>query len=281
MMNILVLVTQKLSLYSFRLLMLIIVSSNLSFSEPDYNMSLKNGVKIDDNVIEFDVTIKGVNTTFNLTSYQCSFSFNCEIANGGELTFTYIDASSQLSNLPTFGIGVNTCDGEPKLTFASMAGSDQITEADLVVGRFRLANTVAFAIVDPNIMWNFGGYVSTILTGETFQNITNPVNHISNLTLSSKTINSEIPTEYQLLQNYPNPFNPSTKIRFALKSESDVKLVVYNLIGEMIQELINNKIAAGNHEFTFNSHGLPSGTYVYRLEANNEYIGSKKMILLK
>lgn len=281
MMNILVLVTQKLSLYSFRLLMLIIVSSNLSFSEPDYNMSLKNGVKIADNVIEFDVTIKGVNTAFNLTSYQCSFSFNCEIANGGELTFTYIDASSQLSNLPTFGIGVNICDGEPKLTFASMAGSDQITEADLVVGRFRLANTVAFAIVDPNIMWNFGGYVSTILTGETFQNITNPVNHISNLTLSSKTINSEIPTEYQLLQNYPNPFNPSTKIRFALKSESDVKLVVYNLLGEMIQELVNNKIAAGNHELTFNSHSLPSGTYVYRLEANNEYIGSKKMILLK
>jgi hypothetical protein len=244
-------------------------------------MSLKNGVKINDNVIEFDVTIKGVNTTFNLTSYQCSFSFNCEVANGGELSFTYIEASSQLSNLPTFGIGVNTCDGEPKLTFASMAGSDQITEADLVVGRFRLANTVAFAIVDPNIVWNFSGYVSTILTGETFQNITNPVNHISNLTLSSKTINSEIPTEYQLLQNYPNPFNPSTKIRFELKSETDVKLVVYNLLGEIIQELINNKIAAGNHEFTFNSDGLPSGTYVYRLEANNEYIGSKKMMLLK
>jgi hypothetical protein len=49
----------------------------------------------------------------------------------------------------------------------------------------------------------------------------------------------------------------------------------------MIQELVNDKIAAGNHEFTFDSGGLPSGSYVYRLEANNEYIDSKKMMLLK
>ena len=60
-----------------------------------------------------------------------------------------------------------------------------------------------------------------------------------------------------------------------------MKLVVYNLLGEMIQELINNDIAAGNHEFTFNSDGLPSGSYVYRLEANNKIIGAKKMMLLK
>jgi len=117
--------------------------------------------------------------------------------------------------------------------------------------------------------------------GEYFQNITVPNNHTSNLTLSSRTINSEIPTAYQLFQNYPNPFNPSTTIKIALESESFVKLVVYNLLGEVIQELANNKIAAGNHEFTFDSDGLPSGSYIYRLEANNEVIGTKKMVLLK
>jgi hypothetical protein len=244
-------------------------------------MSMANGVIINEKTVECDITINSVNTEFNLTSYQCSFSFNREVANGGELTITYIEGSSQLTNLPIWGIGVNTSDGEAKLTFASSAGSDQITDSTLVVGRFRVVNSVPFAHVDPNISWSFEGLASTILTGDAFQNITNPINHTMNLTLSSKTINSEIPTEYQLLQNYPNPFNPSTKIRFAIKSESDVKLVVYNLLGEIIQELINNKIAAGNHEFTFNSDGLPSGTYVYRLEANNESIGSKKMMLLK
>jgi len=49
----------------------------------------------------------------------------------------------------------------------------------------------------------------------------------------------------------------------------------------MVEELVNNKIAAGNHEYTFNSDGLPSGIYLYQLEANNQIIGVKKMTLLK
>lgn len=263
------------------LIVLTLLNSSSIKPQPDYNMSLTNGIKISDSIVEFDVIIKGVDTSFTLTSYQCSFSFNREVANGGELTFTYLDGSSQLSNLPSFGIGINTYDGEPKLTFASMAGADQITDSGLVVGRFRVVNTVPFANVDPNIEWSFGGFVSTILTGDGFQDITKPINHTSNLALSVKTLDMNSPTDYQLLQNYPNPFNPSTNIRFSLKYESEVKLVVYNILGEMIQELVNNKIAAGNHEYTFNSDGLPSGTYVYRLEANNEIIGSKKMMLLK
>ena len=256
-------------------------STNLSYSQPDYNMSLINGTRTSENVIEFDVTIKGSNSTFNLTSYQCTFLFNSSITNGGQLSFTYIEGTSQLNNLPTFGIGVNTGDGDPKLTFASMAGSDQITEANLLVGRFRLTNTNAFANIDPNITWNFEGFVSTILTGENFQNITAPNFHSSNLTLSTDSQTSDVPAEYNLAQNYPNPFNPSTKIKFSLKAESEVKLVVYNLLGEMIQELVNNKIAAGNHEYTFNSDGLSSGTYIYRLEANNEFVSTRKMMLLK
>ncbi len=262
-------------------LVMTFLSTNLSYSQPDYNMSLINGTRMSENVIEFDVTIKGSNSSFNLTSYQCTFLFNCNIANGGELSFTYIEGTSQLNNLPTFGIGVNTCDGDPKLTFASMAGSDQITESNLLVGRFRLTNTNAFANIDPNITWNFEGFVSTILTGDNFQNITAPNFHSSDLTLGTDSHVSDIPAEYNLAQNYPNPFNPSTKIKFSLKAESEVKLVVYNLLGEMIQELVNNKIAAGNHEYTFNSDGLPSGTYIYRLEANNEFISTRKMMLLK
>jgi len=257
------------------------LNSNFCQSQPNYEMSLTNGIKINENIIEFDVLIKGVNTTFNLTSYQCSFLFNYNIANAGELSFVYVAGSSQLNNLPTLSIDVNSGDAEPKLTFASMVGSDLIGESNLVVGKFRLINTTAFANIDPDIVWNFGGFISTILTGDAFQNITNPSNHISNLTLSVRTINSDRPTDYDLFQNYPNPFNPSTKIKFSLKSESDVKLVVYNMLGETIRELINNKTAAGNHEFTFNSDRLPSGTYIYRLEANNEIIGVKKMTLVK
>lgn len=267
----------------FFIFLVFLASLNSSYSQtqPDYNMSLKNGALINDNVIEFDVMIKSISDSFKLTSYQCSFLFNYEAANGGELFFTYVEGSSQLTNLPTFGISINTCDGEPKLTFASMAGSDQITESEVVVGRFRLINTIAFSKVDPNITWNFGGYVTTILMGEYFQNITEPTNHTTNLTLSSKTINAELPINFELYQNYPNPFNPSTTIRIALRAESNIKLVVYNLLGEVIRELANTKIAAGTHEFTFQSDNLPSGSYIYRLEANNQIISTKKMLVLK
>jgi hypothetical protein len=251
-------------------------------------MSLSNGIRLDDNTIEFDVLLKGINTNFYLTSYQCILRFNCEIANGGQLSFTYVDGSSQLINLPIYGIGVYNCDGEPKLTFASIAGNDLIAQSDIMIGKFRLSNTVAFSNVDPSISWNFDGLVSTILTGyvppdtlNKFQDFTTPLFHTSNLKLDTDSQDPILPTEHQLSQNYPNPFNPNTNIRFALKSESDVKLVVYNLLGEMIKELVDNKIAAGNHEYTFNSDDLPSGIYLYRLEANNQTIGVKKMTLVK
>jgi hypothetical protein len=91
----------------------------------------------------------------------------------------------------------------------------------------------------------------------------------------------EKPMDFSLGQNYPNPFNPTTKIRFSITSESDVKLVIYNLLGELVSILIDSKIAAGNHEITFESDGLPSGTYIYKLEADNKFIASKKMVLLK
>ena len=270
----------KLSLIGF-LLLFAFLNSSFGQTKPDYNMSLSNGVKISENIIEFDVLIKGVNTNFYLTSYQCSFLFNCDIANGGQLAFTYVDGSSQLNNLPTFGIGLNTCDGEPKMTFASMVGTDLIPQSDILVGRFRLTNTIAFTNVDPNILWNFEGDISTILMGDNFQNITTPNFHTSNLTLNANSHSPEFPTDYKLSQNYPNPFNPNTNIKFSLKADSDVKLVVYNLLGEMIKELVNNKITAGNHEYTFNSDGLPSGIYLYQLEANNQIIDVKKMTLLK
>ncbi len=102
-------------------------------------------------------------------------------------------------------------------------------------------------------------------------------NHYSN------KVEAEIglPSGSLLAQNYPNPFNPVTDIKFSVKQESQVKLIVYNLIGEVIQELVNNKIAAGHHEVSFNSNNLASGIYVYRLEVNKEIIDTKKMILVR
>ncbi|MFO7523983.1 MAG: T9SS type A sorting domain-containing protein [Ignavibacteriaceae bacterium] len=88
------------------------------------------------------------------------------------------------------------------------------------------------------------------------------------------------PLNFELAQNYPNPFNPSTKIVVRLPHTTEMKLVVYNILGEAIKELANAEFSAGTHEFTFDASGLASGIYIYRVESA-DYNETKKMVLLR
>jgi hypothetical protein len=99
-----------------------------------------------------------------------------------------------------------------------------------------------------------------------------------------------VPEEFALQQNYPNPFNPTTTIRFSLPVNSDVKLVVYNMLGQEVATLLNEQISAGTHSIVWNSSNtngvkLSSGIYFYELKANGINGGSfqeiRKMVLLK
>lgn len=76
-----------------------------------------------------------------------------------------------------------------------------------------------------------------------------------------------LPTVFRLAQNYPNPFNPSTTIRFDLPQREQVKLAIYNTMGELVQILTEGSLSAGTHMFTFEAAGLASGVYLYRLQA--------------
>ena len=89
-----------------------------------------------------------------------------------------------------------------------------------------------------------------------------------------------VPDQYELSQNYPNPFNPSTTIQFSLPKQSQLKINLYNMLGEQVATIAEGMYESGNHKVTFNTSNLPSGTYVYRLESS-EFIQVKKMILLK
>ena len=88
------------------------------------------------------------------------------------------------------------------------------------------------------------------------------------------------PIKFELSQNYPNPFNPSTTIRFTLPQAGNVKLTVYNLLGEEVAQLVNEFKEAGVHTINFNASGLNSGVYIYKLEANG-LVQTRKMTLLK
>jgi hypothetical protein len=90
----------------------------------------------------------------------------------------------------------------------------------------------------------------------------------------------EVPTSFELLQNFPNPFNPSTKIVVKLPVTAHIKLTVYNLLGEVVNEIANSEYIAGTHEFTFLADGLASGVYIYRVEST-AFTETKKMVLLR
>ncbi|MCK4979038.1 MAG: T9SS type A sorting domain-containing protein [Candidatus Delongbacteria bacterium] len=81
-------------------------------------------------------------------------------------------------------------------------------------------------------------------------------------------------------QNYPNPFNPTTEIKFAIPTASDVKLNVYNINGQLVSELVNGSEEAGIYKVSFDASNFNSGMYFYTLEVNGMSI-TKKMILTK
>ncbi|MHC1736403.1 MAG: T9SS type A sorting domain-containing protein [Ignavibacteriaceae bacterium] len=89
-----------------------------------------------------------------------------------------------------------------------------------------------------------------------------------------------IPGQYNLAQNYPNPFNPTTNIRFSIPQAGAVSLVVYNLVGEKVVDLINGLKEAGEYNVNLDGSKLSSGTYIYTLSVNGNVI-SKKLTLLK
>ena len=109
---------------------------------------------------------------------------------------------------------------------------------------------------------------------------------VNNFTMS-KTVTSvktqtgsTAPTRFVLENNYPNPFNPSTIIQFEIPSTSQVKLDIYNILGQKVAELVNQQMAAGHYKISFNAVNLSSGVYLYRLQAGN-FVAMKKMILSK
>jgi WD40 repeat protein len=86
--------------------------------------------------------------------------------------------------------------------------------------------------------------------------------------------------EFYLEQNYPNPFNPVTHIRFSLPTSSNVKIEVFDLLGNRIAMLMDSKEAAGDHTVDFDASNLASGLYLYRIQADG-FVQMKKMVLMK
>ena len=91
---------------------------------------------------------------------------------------------------------------------------------------------------------------------------------------------TETPDSIELKQNYPNPFNPMTTIGFYLPVDTDVRIGVYNVVGQQVGMLVDDRLNAGNHTVTWNALDMPSGVYIVQLEAMNT-VQTRKITLVK
>jgi len=93
-------------------------------------------------------------------------------------------------------------------------------------------------------------------------------------------VSLEVPERYSLSQNYPNPFNPVTNIKFDLPEKTYVKLVIYDILGNVIETIVNEELSPGKYNSTWDASKYSSGVYYYKLITDNSS-ESKKMVLIK
>jgi Secretion system C-terminal sorting domain len=104
------------------------------------------------------------------------------------------------------------------------------------------------------------------------------------LPIGIQPVSTIIPKTYNLEQNYPNPFNPSTSIKFDLARTGFAKLVIFDILGRVVETIVSEKVAAGQYEISFNASNLPSGVYLYRLSVTDDaatWSATRKLVLVK
>ncbi|MFI5143990.1 MAG: SBBP repeat-containing protein [Ignavibacteria bacterium] len=196
-----------------------------------------------------------------------------------------------------YKMAVSTADNSVYVTGSSMSGTDEgstdmlTIKYDIATGdaidSSRLSTSSANADISYDI--TIDQTQNVYITGFTLPTGGNNLNSGAKI-LTAKFNNfkknnhkntvSSVPKNFKLYQNYPNPFNPGTIIKFEVGKSSNVKLVVYDMVGKEVQTLINNNYNPGTYTVNFNKPGIASGVYFYVLTAG-EFRDIKKMILLK
>ncbi len=168
----------------------------------------------------------------------------------------------------------------------------RIRQDHSVFARAKLLPSLKLALeINVNYYWVTHDY-GIIATVTGMSDVTNPnpdpiytiaksINIMTNFLTSIQDVTSgAVPQEFELLQNYPNPFNPKTTIRYQLNAPAEVKLKVFNIAGEEVALLVRAKQNAGNFEVEWNAGNLPSGIYYYQIQANQNQV-TRKCLLLK
>lgn len=189
--------------------------------------------------------------------------------------YEFIEAKEIDDNL------LNTGSGQPTLFLASNKTAGQVAVGSMKIdgqGATGDGNLVEFSFrtIDTPLPTDF-----QILDG-VLVDLTGNIDAINNIEIGNL---KPVPTDYALGQNVPNPFNPTTNISYQLPEAGDVRLVIYNLLGQEVRTLVRETMDAGYHSVVWDgkdelSKQVASGIYIYRLQASN-FTDVRRMMLLK
>jgi hypothetical protein len=283
-----------------------VVASYLSkYDSAAVHIEIGSGTSILDSMETMDnwnLTGQNIDTSATILSISSEHSSLGEASFQIDYEFTY--ATSQFNwvylntNLPIFGIPDSIAvdvlsNGFTHRVFFDLEDSEgiiyRVAANGLAIqpvftnlrGRIPTTGSVVFPLTLKRIAMPLG-------SGQVNEQVYSGTIYVDNLKLVYPEVTTSITEEnlsskdFNLFQNYPNPFNPSTKIKFSHSgsSESSIVLKIYDILGNEVVELFNEKKPAGLYEIEFDASTLSSGMYFYRLSSGG-FMTTKKMMLLK
>ena len=274
---------------------LFLVNTSIA-NEINYKLNLTNITFTSDKSLEFDIYLMSAGETkeeFRYALGQYFVDVNPKFANEGTLTYSIVSTELPESMKP----GSISVSGNQLRMSVNQINSDNSSypvipssKPGLLIARMKLETSAdKFSKEEFDLKWSSdeNNFKTKIVAfkNDRLAEVTDINNHNieSDNNGDTEVENAtELPTEFSLSQNYPNPFNPSTVIRYSLSENSFVTLKVYDVIGNEIATLVNEKQNSGtyNYQFSTVNYQLSSGVYFYKITAGS-FSAVKRMFLIK
>lgn len=251
---------------------------NSSVSAGDYNNDLKLDIiitghdrVISGNVISLYKNIINVTNDLPVEPKGLTTSFDRSI-----IHFSWLSGFDQNTPSPglTYNIRVGSTPGGSEIISPLSAGSDGFSKYP---GYGNSGNSHQIHLTDLDT----GTYYWSVQTVDNTFNTSEFSLEQSFIITKPEVLGIPVPQDIVLKQNFPNPFNPKTIISYRISKYKNINLRVYNARGEEVTTLIDKNQNSGSYEIEFDGSQYSSGIYFYTLEADGEFVESKRMILIK